>query len=176
MASRDLGIRLAALGKPLVWNGQSIASVLGRVVATIRRFAKYVTVGAGSTVTDFATLWILTECFTTWYLISSVSGSVLGMLFGFCFNKRWTFPRSQGGMLQQFSKFGAVVIMGQILANAGVYCFVEYMGLHYMVAKAISTTAVLLLWGFPANLLWTFRPERAGVADTSTRADKRSQR
>jgi putative flippase GtrA len=176
MANRDLRNRLAELGRRLFWNGQRLASGLGRVVATIRCFAKYVTVGAGSTVTDFATLWILTEFFTTWYLISSVTGSVLGMLFGFCFNKRWTFPRSQGGMLQQFSKFGAVVIMGQILANAGVYCFVEYVGLHYIVAKAISTTAVLLLWGFPINLLWTFRPEPAGVADTNIRADERSQR
>ena len=82
-------------------------------------------------------------------------GSLAGAVLSYFLNYRFTFA-STGPRTTTALKFGLVAGSGMLLNVALVSLFVEWAGLHYLLAQVI-TTGILLCWNFAINKIWTFK-------------------
>lgn len=111
------------------------------------QFTKFFFVGVISTLVDFALLYTLTEYAGFWYLASATFGFMGGAITSYALNKIWTFRNKEKRIGKQLSIFIGVAISGIIINNALIYTLVEYAGLWYMLAKAISAL-ITLVWNY----------------------------
>ncbi len=97
---------------------------------------KYIISGGTAATLNLAFLYVLTDWFGIWYLLSAVFAFSAGFIVSFIFQKFWTFSdhRTENIHLQA----GAYLLAG--LANLGlntlcIYLFVTYLGFHYLLAQ-----------------------------------------
>ena len=116
---------------------------------------RYAIVGGAGAVIDLALLFILTEFFNFYYLLSTTLAFIFSALLNFYFNRRWTF-KSSGNAQRQLLIFSFVAISG-VLINAGImYVLVELFYVYYMLAK-VASIAIVTIWNFMWNKYLTFR-------------------
>jgi len=116
---------------------------------------KYSSVGISAAIIDFSVLYILTEYFKLYYLLSATISFILAAFFNYNLNRRWTF-RSSGNQNKQLPVFFIIAILGILLNNHIMYIGVEKFGLWYIYAKIISTT-IVTFWNFFGNKYLTFK-------------------
>lgn len=127
-----------------------------RVLAV--QFLRYLTVGGVAFVADFSTLYALTEFANLHYLASATIGFLLGLLINYGLSVRWIFPvrtyRARARV--EFILFAVVGIVGLALNNLCIFVLAEIVNLHYLHAKLIATSLVLLFnFGLRRRLLFT---------------------
>jgi putative flippase GtrA len=122
--------------------------------ATLAQLARYAAVGGGAT----AAHWLLLAALVEWGdwapWLASGAGAVLGAQVAFFANRRYTFGHG-GALWPAWWRFMATAMVGAMVGMAIVALGVA-LGLHYLVAQALATGAVLLLT-FAINRVWTFR-------------------
>lgn len=123
--------------------------------AVLTRFLRFAAVGAVGTLAHYALLVALVEGAGAPPLAGAVAGFVLGALINYALARRLVFvsAHSHG---QALPRFFAVAGAGLAWTALLMTLFVDGLGLHYLAAQ-ILTTAVLLLWHYAGNALWTFR-------------------
>ncbi len=113
-------------------------------------------VGAVSTLLQYLILVLCVERFG----ISAVAGSSIGFvcsaIFNYLLNYHFTF-RSDNPHLVAASRFALVASVGLAINTGLMALFVHYSALPYVVSQVI-TTAVVLVWNFLGNALWSFDP------------------
>ena len=121
----------------------------------LKRFIGFTLVGAVGTIGHYSVLLTLVEIFAVEVVTASVGGFIVGALINYTLNRRLVF-RSQRAHTEALPRFFAVAGVG-LVGNAVLMGLLTYrMSIPYIIAQ-ILTTAVLLLWHFGANALWTFR-------------------
>ncbi len=138
----------------------------------IKRFAKFATVGALGSVTDFGVLNLLVQVFGLSLGVANLFSFTAAVIQNFFLNRRWTFPESRerkaGGQLFQFA---IVSIVGLLINQAvflGVHNLLEPYWLQWLGSAELAFTVsynfaklfaigVVLFWNFFANRLWTYR-------------------
>jgi putative flippase GtrA len=138
----------------------------------IKRFAKFATVGAAGSITDFAVLNILVQMFSFPLWLANGFSFSAAVIQNFMLNRRWTFPESrERNAGRQLTQFVIVSIIG-LAINQAVFLTVHHLTEpHWMnlianpdVAHAVSynvaklfAIGVVLFWNFFVNRLWTYR-------------------
>ncbi len=137
-----------------------------------KRFAKFATVGALGSLTDFFILNVLVQVFGASLFVANACSFTAAVIQNFTLNRRWTFPESRerkaGNQLVQF----ATVSMVGLAINQAVFLTIQHMTeafwvdltgsadlgftLSYNFAKLFAI-GVVLFWNFFANRLWTYR-------------------
>lgn len=117
------------------------------------RFAKYLAVGGTATAIQYAILVLLVHTFGMAPTLASSIGFVLSAGVNYLLNYRFTFgsDRPHGPATAKF----AVLAATGLLINAVVMRLMTGAGAEYLIAQ-VCATAVVLLWGFVGNSLWTF--------------------
>lgn len=142
-----------------------LAALVGRRYASVaERFIRYSIAGAMATVADFAVLTGLVEGLGLHefpgYVLAATAGFAVGATVSFTISYRWVFADRQAAVHHQLAKFLVVAAIG-VLLNAAIMTFtVERLGWWYVWGKAVST-ALVLLYNFTFNSLWSFRRPRA---------------
>jgi|ERR1017187_5861621 putative flippase GtrA len=108
----------------------------------MRVFIKVQVASILGSIADYAATILLTEIFHCWYLISNLSGNILGGIAQFNLCRLWAFKDMQGKMPIQASRFILVFAGNLILSAGGVYLFTHFLKLNYIVSKSI--TSILL--------------------------------
>jgi putative flippase GtrA len=127
--------------------------------AQLHRFLRFAMVGAVGTVAHYALLLALVEGAGTDPILGSVAGFVLGALVNYTMNRTLVF-RSERAHTEALPRFFTVAGIGLAWNALLMYLLAELLGLHYLLAQ-ILTTALLLLWHYAGNALWTFRRKNA---------------
>ena len=123
--------------------------------SVLKRFIGFTLVGAVGTIGHYTVLLTLVEIFAVEVVTASVGGFVVGALINYTLNRRLVF-RSQRAHVEALPRFFAVAGVG-LIGNALLMGLLTYrMEIPYIVAQLV-TTAILLVWHFSANALWTFR-------------------
>lgn len=146
---------------------RAAAAGISRHVARLVRFAL---VGALATGIQYAILVLLVRGFSVAPTPASCAGFVLSAIVNYHLNYRFTF-RSRRPHGPAAARFGLLAGAG-LLINAGIMHGLVAAGAHYLLAQA-GATAVVLLWNFAGNSLWTF-PVGA-VAERSSEATGKRQ-
>lgn len=124
----------------------------------LTRFVRFAAVGAVGTVAHYALLLFMVEVLGTPALAGAAAGFVLGAVVNYTLSRTLVFDstRPHGEALPRFF---AVAVVGLGWTAVLMTLLVDFVGLHYLLAQLL-TTALLLLWHYVGNALWTFRRVR----------------
>lgn len=126
----------------------------------IKIFAKFCTVGAIGTLVNIAVLYMLTEQFAVYYMISAIFAFIAAVTTNFVLNKTWTFGEKLGERtLHKYSKFFTISVLALTVNLAFLYIFVEYFQIWYIFAQVLAILIGLIV-NFSGNVVWTFRGDR----------------
>ena len=120
----------------------------------LRQFIKFAGVGVVGTVAQYLTLFLLVQFAGVYPVAASTAGFVLGAFVNYSLNYIYTF-RSSKSHFEAMPKFFTVAAVGLFLNGLIMQFFISYFALPYIVAQLIAT-ALVLLWNFAANRMWTF--------------------
>jgi putative flippase GtrA len=125
-----------------------------RLSALLARLVRFGLVGALATAIQYLVLVILVSRAGMWPPAASTAGFVISAGVNYLLNYRFTF-RSQEQHGPAAAKFLTLAAVGLVL-NAGLMQLLVNAGWHYLPAQ-VCVTAVVFLWNFAGNSLWTFR-------------------
>jgi len=121
----------------------------------IRQFAAFSGVGVLAAVVHYSVLIGLVEAGLAAPVPANLAAYVAGGLVSYGLTRRHVF-RSDRAHAEAGWRFAAVAGVGFLLTGLFTHLFHDRFGAPY-VAAALLTTAVVMLWSFLANKLWTFR-------------------
>ncbi len=123
---------------------------------TIIQFFKYLLIGGSAFLIDYSLLWILTERFNFFYLISSAISFICGLIFNYLLSVRWVFDkRKLRNKKLEFLFFSVIGIAGLSINQLSIWFFTEKLKIFYMYSKLLSS-AIVLLWNFGARKFFLF--------------------
>ena len=137
----------------------SIKALYGQILhsqATIFQLIRYGFVGGVAFVADYASLYIFTEWLGVQYLVSAAIAFIIGLTFNYILSNLIVFTTHRlNNRWLEFSIFAIIGVIGLGLNEFIMYCACEMIGMHYMIAKLIST-ALVFFWNFFARKLTLF--------------------
>lgn len=129
--------------------------------AHFKRFFKFGIVGGSGFIVNMGFLWLFTEVFGLFYLVSSILAIAIAMINNFIWNDIWTW-RGMGEpgfkpLLIRLMKFCLVASLAGYVGNLGILWVLTYFfGLHYMISNVFGI-AVGTLVNYFLNNYWTFK-------------------
>lgn len=113
--------------------------------ALLEQVARFLVGGGTAALVNVLVLMLFTEVFHVWYVVSVGIASVCSFVTSFLFHKYWTFEHREGSRAKQFAMHATLGVWNVLFGMAMVYAFVEWAGLHYVLAQIlmIAITAVL---------------------------------
>jgi dolichol-phosphate mannosyltransferase len=134
----------------LAGSRQRLAPELGRVW----RFA---CVGLLGVIVNSLLLWLLTERFHIFYVVSSALATEAAILSNFSLNHGWTFASNQrpGSFWPRLARFNLVALSGLTLTVSALYLFTRHFGLHYLVANLFAIGSGTA-WNYLASRVWVW--------------------
>lgn len=95
--------------------------------------------------TDIILLYLFTDIFGVWYLMSAAIAFILAFFVSFTLMKFWTFgDSSRDGMRTQMGAYFLVAVINLVLNTLLVYVFVEMAGLHYLLAQVVASLLIAI--------------------------------
>ena len=136
------------------------------IIRRYKREIKYVISGGSSALAALVTVYIATDFFKVWYLISVIFGQVVGFFVNFYMQKFWTFrDPSQERMQKQFKIFIGLAVAHTVLNAIFISILVEVFGMWYLLAQAI-VLAALAIGSYIFNRFVTFKAVSSNYENT----------
>ena len=120
----------------------------------MRQFITFAGIGAVGTAGHYLTLIILVEFIYLSPVIATTAGFVVGAIINYVLNYKYTF-NSTKNHTEAFSKFAVVAVIGAAMNAFIMQAGLEYFEINYLLVQILAT-AVVLLWNFFINKIWTF--------------------
>ena len=115
---------------------------------TLIQLFRYTFVGGIAFLFDFSTLYLLTEFFQVYYLLSAAIAFLLGLTINYILSIFWVFKtRVIKSKWLEFGIFALIGIIGLGLNELIIWTFTEHVEFHYMASKIVSTV-IIYLWNF----------------------------
>ena len=114
----------------------------------IEQFMKFSVVGVAAFVIDYGLLALLTEVFGINYLVSATISFIASVIFNYMASMRFVFRHKKGlSRRREFIIFVVLSAIGLGLNNLVLWSCVEFLGIHYLIAKIIATL-IVSIWNF----------------------------
>ena len=113
---------------------------------------RYFFVGGIAAVVNILFLYIFTDIFNLYYLISNVLAFIFGLTTNYMLSKRFIFRADIGNKGFEFTIYGLIGVIGLIFDTGLLYFFTSLLGFYYMISKVFSTI-IVFLWNFVARKL-----------------------
>ena len=116
---------------------------------------KFGVVGVLATVLDFLFLYLFTDVFGIYYLLSAAVSFVLSTLFNYVASMRFVFSSkfNKDEKSKEVLLFVILSVIGLLLNQFLMWLFVEKITLYYMLAKIVATFFVMA-WNFIFRKIW----------------------
>lgn len=102
-------------------------------------YIKYFIAGVTAATTNLVLLFVLTEFFNIWYLISASLAFIVAFSVSFYLQKFWTFrDKSKDKDHKQKAGYFIVAIVNLGINAVGIYALVEWLDIHYLLAQIIT--------------------------------------
>jgi len=121
-----------------------------------RKFVLFCFVGGISSLIDLAVLITLVEFFGVPVLPASGVGVLVASINGYILNRVLTFKNKSQKIAGQYIAYLLVSLVGLLLTLLCMHIFIEYVHLHYIIAKLI-TIVLVTSWNFTVNHLFVFK-------------------
>ena len=121
---------------------------------TIGQFLMFAGIGAVGTLGHYTILIVLVQFWMVDPVFASSFGFVVGAIINYILNYRFTF-NSNKRHREALAKFLVVATIGAGINGIIMYAGVENTRINYLIVQVFAT-AVVLLWNFMVNKIWTF--------------------
>lgn len=111
-----------------------------------QEFFKFCLVGGGTFIVDYSLLYVLTEYVGLGYLWSSALAFSVAVIVNYILCQRYVFVGAKNGV-KQLVLFVATSIVGLGINQICMWLFVEWVAMHYLLAK-IFATAIVTIWNY----------------------------
>lgn len=112
------------------------------------RILKFLISGGSAAVVDLGLLYVFTDIFHIWYLLSAVLAFLAAFAVSFSLQKFWTFnDRSLDVIHKQLGMYLVLALFGLGVNTLAMYILVDHAGLHYLAAQ-ILTSAFIAVGNF----------------------------
>ena len=114
------------------------------------QFLRYIFVGGIAAVVNIGSLYIFTDIFHLYYLISNIFGFVFGLITNYLLSKVLVFAKEQKfNKIIEFTIYAIIGVIGLGLDTFFLWLFTSF-GIYYLLSKIIST-ALVFIWNFGAR-------------------------
>jgi putative flippase GtrA len=118
---------------------------------------RYTIVGGFALIVDFSLLFIFTDIFGIYYLISAALSFIAGTIVNYVLSIVWVFhKRSFKNKSFEFGIFALIGFIGLGFNELIIWFFTEQTHFHYLLSKTVSA-GVVYLWNFFARKFTLFR-------------------
>ncbi len=122
----------------------------------VRQFAKAALFGGIGTIVHLTVLFIFTEFFNVYYLISGGIGFIAGSTSNYLINKKWAFRDNfQHEIFIKYFKFITICTFALIVNLGVLFVFTEFVKVYYALSQIIAN-AVSFLIIFTVSKFWIF--------------------
>jgi putative flippase GtrA len=127
----------------------------------VREASRYTAVSAFGFLVDIAILWILVQYFFWGYVWAATLSFIAGPTIGYALSVTLVFKyRRIKNQPLEFASFAAIGIVGIALNAAAMSIGVEFLGLHYLIAKC-GSAGFTFFWNFLARRQFLFVQRRS---------------
>ena len=118
---------------------------------------RYLFVGGAAFIVDFLSLFILTDFFGIYYLISAGIAFILGLIANYFLSISWVFNKRKLKKRHiEFGIFALIGIVGLGLNEIFIWFFTQDLQIYYLISK-IFAAVIILFWNFFARKFVLFR-------------------
>jgi putative flippase GtrA len=124
---------------------------------TLVQLFRYTFVGGAAFLVDIGSLFILTQYFGIYYLISAAIAFILGLIANYALSISWVFNnRTLGNMKLEFGVFALIGFVGLGFNEILIWFFTENIHIYYLISKIIAAI-LILFWNFFARKFTLFK-------------------
>ena len=128
----------------------------------LRQFGKFLIIGGISTLINYGVFFGLYTWMHADYLVAAVIGYMTGLLFGFLYNRRWTFCSTTQKKYHEFASYFGVYIISLGLSMLFLYVLVEYAMMTPLLAN-IFAIGLSTVTNFIGCKMIVFRPSKISI-------------
>lgn len=125
-------------------------------VPMVVRFMKYSLIGSGTFLFDLLLLYIFTDILGVGYVTSAGVSFLIAVSCNYLLSRKLVFSETTRGHREGYVYFLAIALSGLALVTGSMYILVEYLGVHYLVAR-VFVSGVTGIWNYTMNLLFNFK-------------------
>jgi len=112
---------------------------------------RYIFVGGAAFLVDFTSLFILTQYFGIFYLISAAVAFILGLIANYFLSVKWVFNnRKLENRSFEFGVFAIIGMAGLGLNEFLIWFFTQDIQIFYLFSKILAAV-IILFWNFFAR-------------------------
>lgn len=124
---------------------------------TLIQLFRYILVGGMAFLVDFMSLFMLTEFFGVYYLVSAAIAFILGLLVNYAMSISWVFnKRTLDNRKFEFGIFGIIGVIGLGLNEFFIWFFTAELSIYYLISKVMAAI-LILFWNFFVRKITLFR-------------------
>lgn len=114
---------------------------------TLNTFIKYGIVGASGTLISMTVLYIFTDIFSIYYLLSGVAAIELSLLNNFFWNDRWTFLHNDhaDSFKSRLVNYHIISLSGAVLNIMLLYVLTSILGFYYLLSNIMAICCVFII-------------------------------
>ena len=125
------------------------------------QFFRYIFVAGFAAITNVATLYIFTQMFHIYYLMSSIMSFLCGVIVNFTLSKKLIFTNEMTvNKAYELSIYSIIVVIGILIDTFLVWFFTEKIMLYYVVSKILSTGISFICNFVMRKILYMFIQKR----------------
>ena len=119
---------------------------------------RYLFVGGIATIVDWGVLFVLTDVFHIYHLISAIIAFVAGLVTNFFLSKCFVFKANEARVnpVMEFISYAVIGVIGLGITEGIMYLFTNCWNVHYMISKIIATV-IVLAWNYAARRLIIYK-------------------
>lgn len=118
---------------------------------TLLQLFRYTFVGGFAFLIDFGTLFILTEYFNIYYLVSAGIAFIFGLIANYFLSVKWVFnSRTVKNKGLEFLLFASIGLVGLGLNELFIWILTDILVVYYLFSKII-TAFIVYFWNFFAR-------------------------
>ncbi len=116
---------------------------------------KFGLVGVIATVIDYVLLYVLTEFFNIYYLISSIISFSVSVIFNYIASVRWVFDvdKNKNSKVKELVVFIILSVIGLGINQLFMWLLSDKLNIYYMISKLFATV-VVMCWNFITRKLF----------------------
>lgn len=119
------------------------------------KFLKFGVVGFSGLFVDFGLTYLFKEIFHVQKYVSNAIGFMMAATSNYIFNRIWTFESTNPNIALEYTEFIVISLIGLVVNTLILYLLVSRLKMNFYLSKVFAI-AVVTLWNFFANLLFTF--------------------
>jgi dolichol-phosphate mannosyltransferase len=142
-----------------IWEFAKRTYTLFRKSEERNRVVKFAIVGFSGALITESLLWLLTDFFGIYYVLSAVLSTEIAIINNFIWNEVWTFKdRAHGALidsLSRFVKFNLSRILGMMISVALLMLLTEVFDIYYLISNLSAIIIVFIInYLFSGAYIW----------------------